>query len=129
MTSETDGEVALAPTGDGFAAAPLSESDSMETVIARPRPKPMFLERDTYRRRRLADASRLLPIFGAALLLVPIFWTEDQASAQGLIYILGVWAGIIVLSGILSRALTAPLRDSKASVAAKSSKVASENGA
>ena len=72
---------------------------------------PLFLERDSYRSRRVQDAARLLPFFAAALWLVPMFWTANQSTAGGLIYLFGVWLLVICLSAVLSRRLLAPIRD------------------
>jgi len=76
--------------------------------IMRP-PAPLFLERETYRRRRLMDAARLLPLFGAALLLVPVFWSQDHRTAAGIVYLFVVWLLLIVAAGVLARRLAAPL--------------------
>ncbi|MCP3971616.1 MAG: hypothetical protein GY717_15125 [Rhodobacteraceae bacterium] len=70
----------------------------------------VFVERRTYRRRRMMDAARLLPILGALLFLVPIFWTGNAeapaTTARGVIYVFAIWAGLIVVSARLSRWLT-----------------------
>ena len=77
--------------------------------LVRP-PKPLFLERGTYRRRRVMDAARLLPVFGAAMFLVPVFWRSDHSTATGAIYLFVIWLGIIVAAGFLARKLSEPLR-------------------
>lgn len=62
------------------------------------RKSPLFLARATYRRRRLRDASRLLPIVGGFLLLLPLLWTEESQlslSAMDVIYFFGVWLLLI----------------------------------
>ncbi|MDQ2095313.1 hypothetical protein NOI20_14435 [Rhodobacteraceae bacterium 10Alg 79] len=52
------------------------------------------------------DAVRLLPILGGALFLVPLLWGGGEtASAAALHYIFGVWIVLIVLAGLLSRAV------------------------
>ena len=67
---------------------------------------PVFLARETYRRRRLADAARLMPVLGSVLFVLPLLWRDDEAStATGLIYIFSVWVLLIVLAAILSRRL------------------------
>ena len=73
----------------------------------------LFLERRTYRRNRLQDAARLLPILGAVLFFAPIFIRDGTAfSGEGpglatwLVYYFVVWLGLIVLTGVVSRALT-----------------------
>ncbi|MEO1397785.1 MAG: hypothetical protein AAFU56_02820 [Pseudomonadota bacterium] len=73
-------------------------------------PKPLFLERESYRYRRLMDAARLLPLIATALVLVPIFWTSKHGTGYGLIYIFFIWFGAILAAFVLSRRLLAPLR-------------------
>ena len=77
--------------------------------------KRLFLERRTYRRNRLQDAARLLPILGALLIFAPIFIRDTEALdtadgardfAQWLIYYFVVWTGLIVITAFVSRALT-----------------------
>jgi hypothetical protein len=65
--------------------------------MARPKP-PLFLARAPYRRRRLRDAARLLPILGLFLLLLPLLWTHGDRtslSAGDVIYFFLVWLGLI----------------------------------
>ena len=75
-------------------------------------PQPVFLERRTYRRRRLRDAARLLPVLGILFLLVPLLWSSgDEAptsTARGFIYVFAVWLGLILVAGLLSRRLADP---------------------
>ena len=77
-------------------------------------PQPVFLERRTYRRRRLRDAARLLPVLGILFLLVPLLWSSgDEAptsTASGFIYVFAVWLGLILVAGLLSRRLAEPER-------------------
>ncbi len=77
--------------------------------MRRPR-APLFLERGRYRRRRLGDAARLLPVFGLVLILLPIMWAPDTTGAARLtawegVYLFAVWALLIVVAAVLSRAL------------------------
>lgn len=65
---------------------------------------PMFLERESYRRRRLGDAVRLVPFLGFVLLLLPGLLTTTN---DALIYIFSIWAVLIVITAILSRKLAA----------------------
>lgn len=63
---------------------------------------PLFVERHTYRRRRLRDAARALPVFGALLWLLPLLWGEDGPRSSGvLIYLFGSWLALSVISGLL----------------------------
>ena len=70
---------------------------------------PVFLERRTYRQRRLHDAVRILPIAGVVLLLLPLLGQEGgtsnrETSGVGL-YIFGIWLGLIVIAAVAARAL------------------------
>lgn len=71
------------------------------------RRQPLFLARASYRKRRLRDGARLLPIFGALVLCMPLFWpsTSAQIVAHWL-FVFGAWAGLIGLAGALSRGLS-----------------------
>lgn len=69
-------------------------------MMKRPKP-PLFLARAPYRRRRLRDAARLLPILGIFLLLLPLLWTDadrQNLSASDVIYFFGVWLVLIGLA-------------------------------
>ena len=74
--------------------------------------QPVFLERRTYRRRRLRDAARLLPVLGILCLLVPLLWSSGEdaptSTARGFIYVSAVWLGLILVAGLLSRRLAEP---------------------
>ncbi len=67
---------------------------------------PLFVARQSYRRRRLRDGARLLPLFGAFLFLLPMLWAPrdgaDRGTATDGIYLFAVWAGLIVVAAILS---------------------------
>lgn len=66
----------------------------------KPRAQNLFLERETYRRRRLLDAARVLPVLGIALWLVPLLWPETPQDgvpmSVALVYVFGVWALLIL---------------------------------
>ncbi len=76
----------------------------------------LFLERRSYRQRRLMDALRLLPLLGAVLWAVPLLWgqpealpaTDEGARAHGvltshaMLYIFGVWGFLAFLALFLS---------------------------
>ena len=79
-----------------------------------PRPsRPVFLAPSGYRRKRLRDASRLLPALGVALLLVPLLWTPSSApggvgNAAALLYLFGTW---VLLIGVAAGLARPPSRD------------------
>jgi hypothetical protein len=72
---------------------------------------PLFLQRRPYRRRRKIDAARLLPVFGAFLLLLPMLWAPTEDKARGTVhdglYLFLVWAGLIAVARLLATSLTA----------------------
>lgn len=74
--------------------------------------RPVFLPARGYRRRRLHDAARLVPVFGVVLFLLPVLWspspTEVRDTAPDAIYLFVVWAGLIGVAALLSRGLAAP---------------------
>jgi peptidoglycan/LPS O-acetylase OafA/YrhL len=73
------------------------------------RPKgPLFLARAPYRRRRLRDAARLLPVVGAFLLLLPLLWAPDSTmtlTSGDVIYFFLVWLGLIGLAAAFALGL------------------------
>jgi len=72
---------------------------------------PLFLERQTYRRRRLMDAARILPVAGLVCLLVPVLWSRNgqTSTASEAIYIFGLWLVLILSAVFLSRPLKAAI--------------------
>ena len=75
-------------------------------------PAPVFLERGSYRRRRVMDAARLVVVVGAGLWMVPLLWpSPDQSDvppvpmSTALFYIFGVWLALIIVSTVLVRRL------------------------
>jgi len=82
----------------------------------RRRNAPLFLERQSYRRRRLTDAARLMPLLGAALFLVPLLWDGSAdfetaengprvATSQAIVFIFGAWALLIAVTAFLGVAI------------------------
>jgi hypothetical protein len=67
---------------------------------------PVFLERESYRRRRIGDAAKLLPVVGIVLFLMPILWAGQGATAGGLVFLFVVWALLIFVMAALSRRLS-----------------------
>lgn len=81
--------------------------------------RPLFLERASFRRRRLSDAARVLPVLALLLILVPVWWVPDRVSfTGGAIWLFGLWAMLIAAIWALHRALrradAATLRASRA---------------
>ena len=75
--------------------------------MARP---PVFLPPAGYRRKRVRAAALLLPVLGGALVLLPLLWTPSDVeggvgNAAALLYIFGVWAGLILAAFGLAQAL------------------------
>jgi hypothetical protein len=71
---------------------------------------PLFLERRSYRFRRMMDAVRLLPLLVLALWMVPLLWpvgdvadAESVPMSHAVRYIFGVWLGAIALAFLLWR--------------------------
>lgn len=73
-------------------------------------PRPVFLERSGYQRRRMGDAAFLLPVFGALLLCAPVLWpgpadveTEGVRGitmSGAILYIFGVWVVLILVAAM-----------------------------
>lgn len=69
---------------------------------------PVFLERRSYRRRRMGDAAMLLPVLGAVLLVIPLLWQSEAGGARTtdvMLYIFGVWVLLAGLARFVSRDL------------------------
>lgn len=64
---------------------------------------PVFLERQSYRRRRVMDAIRLLPVLGLAIWMVPLLWPVTQGAQDGLQtsdalrYLFGGWIILVAI--------------------------------
>lgn len=68
--------------------------------------RPLFLERAAYRRRRLRDAARVLPVLAMLACVLPVMWTARGMSfAGGAIWFFAVWLIVIIASGLLHRRL------------------------
>lgn len=79
-------------------------------------PKPtVFLERATYRRRRLRDAGYLWPVFGVALIVFPMLWPQSSEhstlTSSAIYYVFGVWAVLICGAFIIARVVPQPNED------------------
>ena len=67
--------------------------------------QPVFLQRESYLRRRLSDAACIIPFFGVILLVLPAFWANESRTAAAMIYVFTVWALLIFAVGVISRRL------------------------
>lgn len=65
-------------------------------------PRPLFVARHGYRRRRIIDAARVLPLLGAFLLFLPLLWVGEGGTRIGVVYLFAIWAGLIVAAFFLS---------------------------
>jgi len=69
---------------------------------------PVFLERDLYRRRRVIDGAKLLPVLGIVLFIFPALLLDadepgaSQTSAR-LLFFFGAWLSLILIAFVLSR--------------------------
>lgn len=73
--------------------------------MARGRP-PIFLQPETYRRRRLIDAARLLPVFGTFLILVPCLLLPRGISGTTvslMLYLFLIWTLLIVFAAMITK--------------------------
>ena len=63
---------------------------------------PEFLERSSYRLRRLMDAARMLPFFGLVLFCLPLLRGADDsappATATEAVYLFGIWFVLVLLA-------------------------------
>ncbi|KNG95007.1 hypothetical protein [Pseudaestuariivita atlantica] len=68
--------------------------------------EPIYLQRRTYRLRRIVDACRVLPFLGAILWLIPLLWPQGEAAAPGtsraITYMFAVWLGLIGIGALLA---------------------------
>ena len=76
----------------------------------KPKASALFLARSLYRKRRLSDAAKLLPIFGAVLLLLPLLWVHQSAperssTATNWLYLFIVWSFLILAAACLAKSL------------------------
>ena len=69
---------------------------------------PVFLVRRAYRRRRIGDAARMLPLLGLALFLLPAAGLGASDGAARIIYLFAAWVGLVLVSALISRALIRP---------------------
>ena len=67
---------------------------------------PLFLERQSYRGRRLIDFVRILPVVGAFLWSIPLLWPTGEGSSvsisEAILYVFGVWFFMVIGSAMIS---------------------------
>lgn len=64
---------------------------------------PVFLERATYRQRRLVDAARLLPVLGVFLWAMPLLWgAGGTTTSAAILYIFAAWLGLVIGAAVLA---------------------------
>ncbi|MGH1416676.1 MAG: hypothetical protein ACRBB0_24520 [Pelagimonas sp.] len=83
-------------------------NDSLPSQESRSDKIPLFVERQTYRRRRLVDAARALPVLGIVLWLLPLLWAipdQSTSASSGLVYVFSIWIGMPILAGVLIHAM------------------------
>ena len=75
----------------------------------RPTRRIEFLERSSYRQRRFRDAARMVPVFAAVLMVLPLMWPRAEAdqslTSSGMIYLFTLWVVLVCLAFGLSRVL------------------------
>ncbi|SMO66339.1 hypothetical protein [Paracoccus laeviglucosivorans] len=72
----------------------------------RPRSRRLFLGRTAYRRRRMIEATRLVPVIFALLVLLPPIWLPARFSfAAGTIWLACGWSLTILATALLHRAI------------------------
>lgn len=71
----------------------------------------LFLERQSYRRRRLIDMVRMLPVIGMMLWSIPLLWPSGDtvghrvATSDAIIFIFLVWLSMVCGAGALARVM------------------------
>ena len=70
----------------------------------------LFVEPQTYRRRRVMASIRALPVLGVLLWAVPLLWgagPDAPMASSALIYVFGVWIVLVILTAVMIRKLGA----------------------
>ncbi|MEO0654922.1 MAG: hypothetical protein AAFY77_08640 [Pseudomonadota bacterium] len=67
--------------------------------------EPVFLERETYRVRRLMDAARFLPFLATFLFVIPLVFGPESGTAVSTIYLFVGWFALILIAFGISRRL------------------------
>ncbi|MEO0485658.1 MAG: hypothetical protein AAF092_07080 [Pseudomonadota bacterium] len=82
------------------------------------KPTEIFLNKSHYRRRRVADAARAVPVLGGMLVMLPLLWPPGGDGSDGgvstvaaFLYIFGLWVVMILAAAVLSRWLVSAPED------------------
>ena len=74
--------------------------------MTRKSPPPIFLQRASYRQRRLRDAAKLMPFVGAILWAIPLAWSSQAdggpSATSALIYVFSVWVLLILITAFMA---------------------------
>ena len=70
-----------------------------------PRPEPLFLARETYRRRRVMDAARVMPFAAAFLFIAPVLWRGGGETGWGVLYLFSAWLLLIAVAALIAGTL------------------------
>lgn len=74
--------------------------------VLRLRTRRLFLGRTAYRRRRMIEATRILPLVFAVIVLLPPVWLPQRFSyATGALWLACGWLGTIAATLLLHRAI------------------------
>ena len=68
----------------------------------------LFVQPQTYRRRRIMDTVRALPVLGVLLWAVPLLWGTGgvgPSASSALVFVFAVWIGLVGAAAILARRL------------------------
>ncbi|MEM1065205.1 MAG: hypothetical protein AAF771_01935 [Pseudomonadota bacterium] len=67
--------------------------------------EPVFLARESYRRRRLRDAARFLPFLAVFVFCIPMLFGPEAGTAMTKVFLFFAWLTLIAVSFALSRRL------------------------
>ncbi|WP_375282193.1 hypothetical protein, partial [Pseudooctadecabacter sp.] len=78
-------------------------------AVALPGKRVEFLDKSSYRQRRIRDGARILPVFAAIMMALPLMWprgAEGQSlTSSGMLYLFGLWFVLVVLAFAINRVL------------------------
>jgi len=69
---------------------------------------PLFLKRGSYRKRRLRDGARMLPVLGWFLFFMPVLWAQSGGAQEGTAgdgHLFVVWGVLIAVAAVLAPGL------------------------